>query len=148
MLPFAAHGMITDIKLLDAYHYGKWMTVVILISGFNGNLSWTSGLLIMELMKDVTCDPHIKKNWSWSLWIHETYSKWTSAHLAGMASSPLPQGQHAYIWTSQLQNIVQQYSYTCVCDEHQTAQVCFIICILNYLYKITLWFSGLWHVSM
>jgi len=104
--------------------------MVILFNGFKDDLTCTAGLLIMELIKDVTCDSHIKKNWRWSLWLHETYSKWTRACLEGVASTSLPQGQHIYIWTSQLQNIIQHYSYTCVCSENQTAQVCFTICIL------------------
>jgi len=78
----------------------------------------------MELMKDVTCVSHIKMVWRWILWFHETYSKWTRACLAGVASTPLPQGQHM------VQDIIESYSYGYVCSEHQTAQVCFTTCIL------------------
>ena len=62
MLLFAAswHDGIHN-KFLDGYHHGKWMTMIILFNGFKGDLTWISGLLIMDLMKDVTCDAHIKK---------------------------------------------------------------------------------------
>ena len=106
MLLFAAswHDGIV-IKFLDGYHHGNWMTVVTLSSGLQRDLPWTSRLPIMELMQDVTCDSHIKQNWNWSLWLHEAYSKWTTACLAGLASTPQPQGHHIYIWTSKLQNV-------------------------------------------
>jgi len=81
------------------------------------------------------CDSHIKKNWRWSLWLHETYSKWTRACLAELTSTPLPQGQHIYIWTSQLQNVVQQYYYKCVCSEHSnsTGMLQYLYCVIIYI---------------
>jgi len=95
-----------------------------------GDLTGPSGLPIMEFMQDVTFDSHIKQNWKWSLWLHETYSKRTRACLAGLTSTPLSQGHHIDIWTSQLQNIAQCYPYAYVCSEHQAAGVCFTICIV------------------
>jgi len=39
------------------------MSLVTLSTCFQGDLTGTSGLLIMEFMQDDTCDSHIKQNW-------------------------------------------------------------------------------------